>query len=54
MIILEINVELLEQGTNIQIPEKCKQCMQIWNMSLKRSPGRVDSGAELVTALSEA
>lgn len=29
MKILEINVEFLEQGTNIQIPEKCKQCMQI-------------------------
>lgn len=37
MIILEIDVGFLEQGTNIQIPGKCKQRMQIWNMSLKRS-----------------
>lgn len=50
MIILEINVEFLEQGTNIQIPEKCKQCMQIRNMSLKRSPRYTGLGAESVTA----
>lgn len=50
MIILEINVEFLEQGTNIQIPEKCKQCMQIRNMSLKWSPRYTGLGAELVTA----
>ena len=37
MMILEINVGFLGKGTNIQIPGKCKQCMQIWNMSLKRS-----------------
>lgn len=37
MIILEINVVFLEQGTNIPIPGKCKQCMQIWNMSLNEA-----------------
>lgn len=37
MIILEINVVFLEQGTNIQISGKCKQRMQIWNMSLNEA-----------------
>lgn len=37
VIILETNVGLPEQGTNIPIPGKGKQCMQIGNVSLKRS-----------------
>ena len=47
MIILEINVVFLEQGTNIPRPGKCEQCMQIWNMSLNET-WNTQRGADLV------
>lgn len=37
MISLGIDVGVQEQGTNIQVPGRGKQCMQIGNMSLKSS-----------------